>query len=73
MEQGWMNTLEFGDVVGIDDIDGAEVFGAETGETLLGNRNADFFNAVDMGNFGENLFFFGVECEKRQIFCVEQA
>ncbi len=72
VEQGRMDRMEFGDIVGIGDIDGAKVFGAETGETLLGNGDANFLNAVDMRNFGENFLLFWVERKQRQIFCVEQ-
>lgn len=67
-----MDCMEFGDTVGVGDVDGAKVFRAETGETLFSNGNADFLNTVDMGDFGENFFLFGVESKQRQIFRIEQ-
>ena len=72
VEQGRMDRIEFGDVIGIGNIDWAEIFGAETSEALFGNRDADFFDAVDMRDFGENFLFFRIEREQGQIFCIEQ-
>ena len=58
VKQGWMDALEFGDVVGVGNVHGAEIFGAETGEALFRNRDADFFDAVDVRNLGKDFFFF---------------
>ena len=72
MNESGVSGLELRHVVRIGDVHWTEVFGAEPWQALLGNRDSDFFDAVDVGNFGEDLFLVGVEREEGQIFCVEQ-
>ncbi len=72
MSEGWI-ALQFDQAVGVADIDRAKVFGTEPGETLFGDRDADFLNGVEMGNFGEDLFLFRIHHEEREIFRVETA
>ena len=73
VEEGGMNPLQFRDVVGVAMFTGPQIFGAEAGQALLGDRNADLFDRVDMGHLGENLFLFRIEREQRQVLRIEEA
>src|ERR1041384_1012360 len=68
-----MDALQFSDVVRIGDADWAEILCAEPSQTLFGNGDADFLDAVNVGNFGENFFLFRVEREDSQVFSIKDA
>ena len=68
-----VDPLQFGHVVGVGNIHGTQVFRAESGQALLGDGDADFFNGIDMRNLVEDFLLVGVEGEERQILCIEQA
>jgi hypothetical protein len=68
-----MDALQFGDIIGVGNAYWAEVLCAEPSQALFGDGNADFFDAVDVRNFGENLFLFRIEREYGEIFGIEDA
>ena len=68
-----MDALQLRDVIGVGNVDWAEILCAEASEALLSDGNADFFDAVDVRDFGENLFLFGIEREDGEIFGIENA
>lgn len=72
MNQRRVSGLELRDIVDVGDVHGAQILGAETGQTLFGNGNTDFFDAVDVRNLRENLFLLRIEREEGQIFRIEQ-
>ncbi len=72
MNQRRVSGLELRDIVDVGDVHGAQILGAEAGQTLFGNGNTDFFYAIDVRNLREDLFFLRVEREEGQIFRVEQ-
>ncbi len=73
MGQRGVDALQFRDVVGVGDVYRTQVLGAESCQTLLGNRNTDFFDRVDVGNFVKDLLLIRVEGEEGEVFGVEKA
>lgn len=71
MEQGRVNALELGYIIGIGDIDRAKIFGAKTGEALFRDGDADFLDTIDLKDFGKDFLLFRVEGKECQIFRVE--
>ena len=68
-----MDALQLGDIVGVGNVHRAEIFCAEASQALFGDGNADFLDAVDMRDFGENLFLLRIEREDGEVFGVEDA
>ena len=68
-----MNALQLGDVIGVGDAHWAEILCAESSQALFGDGNADFLDAVDVRDFGENLFLFRIEREDCEVFGIEDA
>ena len=68
-----MDALQLGDVIGVGNAHWAEILCAEPSQALFGDGNADFLDAVDVRDFGENLFLFRIEREDGEVFGIEDA
>ena len=68
-----MDALQLGKVIGVGNVHRAEIFCAESCQALFGDGNVDFFDAIDMGDLRENLFFVRIEREDGEILGVEDA
>ena len=68
-----MDALQLSDVIGVGNAYRAEIFCAESSEALLGNGNTELLDAVDIGDFGKNLFLLRIEGEDGEIFSIEDA
>ena len=68
-----MDALQLGDVIGIGNAHWAEILCAEPSQALFGDGNADFLDAVDVRDFGENLFLLRIEREDGEVLGIEDA
>ena len=68
-----MDALQLGDIVGVGNVHRSEIFCAEASQALFGDGNANFLDAVDVRDLGENFFLVRIEREDGEVFGVEDA
>ena len=73
VDEGGVDALQFGDVIGVGNAHWAKILCTEPSQALLGDGNAEFLDAVDVRDFGENLFLLQIEREDGEIFSIENA
>ena len=66
-----MDALQFCDVIGIGNAHWAEILCAEPSQALFGDGDSEFLDAVDVRDFGENLFLLRIEREDGEVFGIE--
>ena len=73
MHQRGVHLRELLLVVGIGDVHRPQVFGCETRQALLANRQTELLDGVQVGHLGEDLFFLGVDGVEGELFGIEEA
>ena len=67
-----MDALKLQRVVRVCDVHRPQVFGAESGQTLFSDRDADLFDRVDVRHLVEDFLLVCVKGEECQVLRVEQ-
>ena len=68
-----MDALQFRRVIGVRNVHGPQVFGAEAGQALLGDRDADLLDRIDVGDLIEDFLLVGVKGEEGEVLGIKEA
>ena len=68
-----MDRPEFRHVIGVAHVHGPKIFGAEAGEALFRDRDADFLDRIDVGDLREDFFLVGVKGEEGEVLRIKEA